>query len=118
MRVGPQGLLQTLADAVKMLLKEDIILTDANKFMFRIAPVISFLTAATCLTVVPFSDAFKVADVKRRAADHQRHELGRHSRNYFGRWASNSHYSLLGSLRSAAQLVSYEVALGLALMCE
>ncbi len=117
MRVGPQGLLQTIADAVKMLLKEDIIPADANRFMFRTAPVISFLTAATCLTVVPFTGVFKVTDVNVGllviSAMSSVGILG----IILGGWASNSHYALLGSLRSAAQLVSYEVALGLALMC-
>jgi NADH-quinone oxidoreductase subunit H len=117
MRVGPQGLLQTIADAVKMLLKEDIIPEDANKFMFRTAPIISFFTAATCLTVVPFTGVFKVTDVNVGllviSAMSSVGILG----IILGGWASNSHYALLGSLRSAAQLVSYEVALGLALMC-
>jgi NADH-quinone oxidoreductase subunit H len=117
MRVGPQGLLQTIADAVKMLLKEDIIPADANRFMFRIAPVISFFTAATCLTVVPFSELYKVTDVNVGllviSAMSSVGILG----IILGGWASNSHYALLGSLRSAAQLVSYEVAIGLALIC-
>lgn len=117
MRVGPQGLLQTIADAVKMLLKEDIIPADSNKFMFRIAPVISFFTAATCLTVVPFSNLYKVTDVNVGllviSAMSSVGILG----IILGGWASNSHYALLGSLRSAAQLVSYEVAIGLALIC-
>ena len=63
MRVGPHGLLQTLADAVKLLLKEDLIPAASNKGMFRFAPVISFFTAATSLAVIPFSRVFHVVDV-------------------------------------------------------
>lgn len=116
MRVGPHGLLQTLADGVKMLLKEDIIPTGANQWLFRFAPVVSFFTALTCLTVVPFAQQFKVADVNVGllviSAMSSIGIIG----IVVGGWSSNSHYSLLGGLRSAAQLVSYEVALGLALI--
>jgi NADH-quinone oxidoreductase subunit H len=116
MRVGPHGVLQTVADAVKMLTKEDIVPTDANPWMFRIAPAISFFTAATALTVVPFGPAFRVADTNVGllivSAMSAIGILG----IILGGWSSNSHYSLLGGLRSAAQLVSYEVALALALL--
>lgn len=116
MRVGPQGLLQTLADAVKLLLKEDIVPTESNATMFRWAPVISFFTAVTCLSVVPFSETLRVADVNVGllviSAMSSIGILGL----ILGGWSSNSHYSLLGGLRSAAQLVSYEVALSLALV--
>jgi len=116
MRVGPNGALQTLADAVKLLLKEDIIPTDANGWMFRLAPVISFFTALTCLTVVPFSNTVKVADVNVGLLVISAMSAVGILGIILGGWASNSHYSLLGGLRSAAQLVSYEVAIGLALM--
>lgn len=116
MRVGPQGLLQTLADAVKLLLKEDLIPAAANKGLFRFAPVISFFTAATSLAVIPFSRVFHVVDVNVGilviAALSSVGILG----IILGGWSSNSHYSLLGGLRGAAQLVSYEVALSLALV--
>lgn len=116
MRVGPQGLLQTLADAVKLLLKEDIVPTESNASMFRWAPVISFFTAVTCLSVVPFSETLRIADVNVGllviSAMSSIGILGL----ILGGWSSNSHYSLLGGLRSAAQLVSYEVALSLALV--
>src|SRR3974390_2656748 len=59
MRVGPHGLLQTIADAVKLLTKEDVIPTDSNRMLFRFAPVISFFTAASCLAVVPLSDKIR-----------------------------------------------------------
>jgi NADH-quinone oxidoreductase subunit H len=116
MRVGPHGLLQTIADAVKLLLKEDVVPADANRWMFRLAPVISFFTAATALAVMPFSDSIRVADMNVGllvvSAMSSVGILG----IILGGWSSNSHYSLLGGLRSAAQLVSYEVALALALM--
>jgi NADH-quinone oxidoreductase subunit H len=116
MRVGPQGLLQTIADAVKLLLKEDIVPAESNQVMFRWAPVISFFTALTCLSVVPFSETLRVADVNVGllviSAMSSIGILGL----ILGGWSSNSHYSLLGGLRSAAQMVSYEVALSLALV--
>ena len=116
MRVGPNGLLQTLADAVKLLLKEDLIPAASNKGLFRFAPVISFFTAATSLAVIPFSRVFHVVDVNVGilviSALSSVGILG----IILGGWSSNSHYSLLGGLRGAAQLVSYEVALSLALV--
>lgn len=116
MRVGPHGLLQTIADALKMLLKEDIIPTDSNTGLFKFAPVISFFTAAICLTVVPFSEKLRVADTNVGLLIVSAMSAVGILGIILGGWSSNSHYSLLGSLRSAAQLVSYEVALGLALI--
>jgi NADH-quinone oxidoreductase subunit H len=116
MRVGPHGLLQTIADAVKMLLKEDIIPSDSNTGLFKFAPVISFFTAAVCLTVVPFSEKLRVADTNVGLLVVSAMSAVGILGIILGGWSSNSHYSLLGSLRSAAQLVSYEVALGLALI--
>lgn len=116
MRVGPHGLLQTIADAVKLLLKEDLIPTAASKGLFRFAPVISFFTAATSLAVIPFSQTFHVIDVNvGLVVILALSSLGTMG-VILGGWASNSHYSLLGGLRGAAQLVSYEVALSLALV--
>jgi NADH-quinone oxidoreductase subunit H len=116
MRVGPHGLLQTIADAVKLLLKEDIVPSDANQWIFRLAPVISFVTAAGSLAVLPLSEAIHVADMNVGLlvilALGSFGILG----IILGGWSSNSHYALLGGLRSAAQLVSYEVALALALI--
>jgi len=116
MRVGPHGLLQTIADAVKMLLKEDIIPRDANAWMFRLAPVITFFTALTSLTVIPFTEHFRIADLNVGllliAAMSSVGIIGL----VLGGWSSNSHYSLLGGLRAAAQMVSYEVSLGLAMI--
>jgi NADH-quinone oxidoreductase subunit H len=116
MRVGPHGLLQTIADAVKMLLKEDIVPRDSNQWMFRLAPAITFFTALTSLTVIPFSEHLRIADLNVGlllvAAMSSVGIIGL----VLGGWASNSHYSLLGGLRAAAQMVSYEVALGLAMI--
>jgi len=117
MRVGPHGLLQPIADAVKLLLKEDIIPRDADKSIFWLAPVISTFTALSGFTVLPFSHYIFVTDVNVGllviAALSSVGIMG----VVLGGWASNSHYSLMGSLRSGAQLVSYEVALALALVC-
>ena len=117
MRVGPHGLLQTIADAVKLLMKEDVVPAEANRIMFRLAPVVTFFTAATTLTVIPFSARFQVTDTNVAllviTAMSSVGILG----IILGGWSSNSHYSLLGGLRSGAQLISYEVALGLSLVC-
>jgi NADH-quinone oxidoreductase subunit H len=117
MRVGPHGLLQPIADALKLLLKEDIIPAEADKTIFWFAPVLATFTALTAFSVIPFSESIRVTDVNVGiliiAAMSAVGILG----VVLGGWSSNSHYSLLGSLRSAAQLVSYEVALALALIC-
>jgi NADH-quinone oxidoreductase subunit H len=116
MRVGPHGLLQPLADALKLMLKEDIIPTDSDKAIFWMAPVISTFTGLTAFAVIPFTEAIKVADVNVGllviSATSAVGILG----IILGGWSSNSHYPLMGALRSAAQLVSYEVALGFALV--
>ena len=116
MRVGPHGLLQPLADALKLLLKEDIIPADADKAIFWFAPCISTITALTGFSVLPFAKTIFVADVNVGllvvSAVSSVGILG----IILGGWSSNSHYSLLGALRSAAQLVSYEVALAFALL--
>ncbi len=116
MRVGPHGLLQPLADALKLLLKEDIIPTDADQAIFWFAPIISTFTALSAFAVLPLSDWLYVADVNVGIlvilAMSSVGILG----IILGGWSSNSHYPLLGALRSAAQLVSYEVALSFALV--
>lgn len=116
MRVGPHGLLQPLADAVKLMLKEDIIPAGADKALFWMAPVISTFTALSAFAVLPLSDVFFIADVNIGVlfilAVSSIGVLGA----ILGGWASNSKYSLMGSLRSAAQMVSYEVPLGFSLV--
>jgi len=116
MRVGPHGLLQPIADALKLLLKEDIIPTDADRSIFWIAPVISTFTALTSFAVLPFSQYLFVADVNVGILVIMAMSAVGILGIILGGWASNSHYPLLGALRSAAQLVSYEVALSFALL--
>ncbi len=114
MRVGPYGVLQPLADALKLMLKEDIIPTRADKWIFWLAPVLSTFTALSAFAVLPLSDKFFVADVNIGIlfilAMSSIGALGL----ILGGWSANSKYSLMGSLRAAAQMVSYEVPLGFA----
>jgi NADH-quinone oxidoreductase subunit H len=116
MRVGPHGLLQPIADALKLLLKEDIIPADSDHGIFWFAPIISTFTALSAFSVLPLSDWLYVADVNVGIlvilAMSSVGILG----IILGGWSSNSHYPLLGALRSAAQLVSYEVALAFSLL--
>src|SRR5947209_6621859 len=114
MRVGPHGFLQPIADAVKLLIKEDIIPTDADRMIFWMAPCISCFTALSCFAVLPFTDVIRVADVNVGLLVVSAMSAIGVFGIILGGWSSNSHYSLLGGLRSAAQLVSYEVALSLA----
>src|ERR1700758_3242113 len=116
MRVGPHGLLQPIADAVKLLLKEDIIPESADKLLFWGAPLISVTAAMLALAALPIGPFFQIADLNIGLL----FVLGISSLGIFGivlgGWASNSHYSLLGALRSAAQLVSYETSAGMAVV--
>ena len=114
MRVGPYGVLQPLADALKLMLKEDIIPSRADRWIFWLAPVVSTFTALSAFAVLPISDRFFVADVNIGIlfilAMASIGALGL----ILGGWSANSKYSLMGSLRAAAQMVSYEVPLGFA----
>jgi NADH-quinone oxidoreductase subunit H len=116
MRTGPHGLLQPIADAFKLLLKEDIIPANADKAIFWFAPCVSTITALTAFSVLPFARNIFVADVNVGllviSATSGVGILG----IILGGWGSNSHYPLMGALRGAAQLVSYEVALSFALL--
>jgi NADH-quinone oxidoreductase subunit H len=116
MRVGPHGLLQPIADALKLLIKEDIIPTESDRALFWFAPVISTFTGLAAFAVLPLARNIYVADVNVGllviSATSAVGILG----IILGGWSSNSHYPLLGALRSAAQLVSYEVALAFALV--
>src|SRR5262245_32899366 len=116
MRVGPHGLLQPLADALKLLLKEDIVPTEADKAIFWFAPVISTFTGLTAFAVLPMSEKIVVADVNVGLLVVSAMSAVGILGIILGGWSSNSHYPLLGALRSAAQLVSYEVALAFALV--
>jgi len=116
MRVGPHGLLQPIADAIKLMLKEDIIPAEADQFVFWIAPMIGLLAAFAVYTVIPFGPSQAVSDMNIGIL----FMLGVSSLGVLGivvaGWASNSHYPLIGALRSSAQMVSYEVAMGLAVV--
>jgi NADH-quinone oxidoreductase subunit H len=116
MRVGPHGLLQPIADAIKLLLKEDIMPAEADGFVFWIAPFIVVLAAFTVFVVVPFGPTHAITDMNIGIL----FMLGVSSLSVLGivmaGWASNSHYPLIGALRSSAQMVSYEVAMGLAVV--
>jgi NADH-quinone oxidoreductase subunit H len=116
MRTGPHGLLQPIADAIKLLLKEDIIPAQADQFVFWVAPLIGLLAAFTIYTVIPFGPSQAVSDMNIGIL----FMLGVSSLGVLGivvaGWASNSHYPLIGALRSSAQMVSYEVAMGLAVV--
>jgi NADH-quinone oxidoreductase subunit H len=119
MRVGPWGLLQPIADGLKLLLKEDIVPAGADKYIFLLAPVISIIAAFTVFAVIPFGPpdkGFVISDLNIGLL----FILAVSSLGIYGiilgGWSSNSHYPLLGALRSSAQLVSYEVAAGLAVI--
>ena len=115
-RVGPRGLFQPLADAMKLLFKEMILPRDANTFLFRTAPVLSIVPALAAWAVIPFDDDKMFADINAGLL----YILALTSMGVYGvivaGWASNSKYAMLGALRSAAQIVSYEIAMGFALV--
>jgi len=116
MRVGPHGLLQPIADALKLLIKEDIMPAEADPFVFWVAPLVVVITAFTVFIVVPFGPTHAVTDMNIGVL----FMLGVSSLSVLGvvmaGWASNSHYPLMGALRSSAQMVSYEIAMGLAVV--
>ncbi len=115
-RVGPRGLLQPIADGIKLMLKETIIPTNANRFLFIIAPVLTFVPAIAAWAVVPFDEGMVLSDMDAGLL----YILAVTSMGVYGviiaGWASNSKYAFLGALRSAAQIVSYEIAMGFALV--
>ncbi|MCY4325095.1 MAG: NADH-quinone oxidoreductase subunit NuoH [Betaproteobacteria bacterium] len=115
-RVGPQGLFQPIADVLKLLLKEIIVPADASRLLFYVAPVISLFAALIAWAVIPFSPGVVLADVNAGLL----FVLAATSLGVYGviiaGWASNSKYALLGCMRSAAQIVSYEIAMGFALV--
>lgn len=125
-RVGPSGMLQTIADGLKLLLKEDIIPDRADRWVFRLAPIIVLVPALTAFVVVPFSGTGlslfgqKITPWVTDLNIGILFIISISSVGVFGiilgGWASNSKYPLLGALRSAAQMISYEVPLGLALV--
>ena len=111
--VGPFGLLQTAADALKYILKEIIIPASSNKIIFILAPVVTMTLALVAWAVIPFSDDFVIADINVGILYlFAVSSLGVYG-IIMGGWASNSKYPFLGAIRSAAQMVSYEVSIGL-----
>ncbi len=111
--VGPFGLLQPLADGVKLMFKEVILPTKANKGLFLLAPVITFTLALVGWAVIPFSETFVISNMNVGVL----YLLATSSLGVYGiiisGWASNSKYAFLGAIRSSAQMISYEVSIGL-----
>jgi NADH-quinone oxidoreductase subunit H len=115
-RVGPRGWLQPIADVIKLLLKEIIVPSSSNKFLFILAPMLALAPALVAWAVIPFSENMILADVDASLL----FVLALTSLGVYGiiiaGWASNSKYAFLGSMRSAAQIVAYEIAMGFALV--
>jgi len=115
-RVGPRGLLQPIADAVKLMFKEIILPANANRFLFVSAPLLSIAPALAAWAVIPFNETWVLADIDASLL----YILALTSFGVYGviiaGWASNSKYALLGAMRSAAQMVAYEIAMGFALV--
>ena len=115
-RVGPRGLLQPIADAVKLLFKEIILPTAANKGLFLLAPVMTIMPSLAAWAVIPFGPEVALANVNAGLL----FLMAITSMEVYGviiaGWASNSKYAFLGALRAAAQMVSYEIAMGFALV--
>ncbi|MFZ5907329.1 MAG: NADH-quinone oxidoreductase subunit NuoH [Nitrospirota bacterium] len=116
MRVGPHGLLQPFADGIKLFFKEDIIPAQADKVVFYLAPVIFMASAMVNLAVIPFDASFVIADLNVGLLFiFAMAGIGVYG-VFISGWASNSKYAFMGGLRSAAQVISYEIALGLSLV--
>lgn len=115
-RVGPRGAFQPFADVLKLLTKEVVIPSNANRALFLTAPVLAITPALAAWAVIPFNDGWVLADVNAALL----YVLALTSLGVYGviiaGWASNSKYALLGAMRSAAQIVAYEIAMGFALV--
>ena len=117
-RVGPFGLMQPLADAVKLMFKEDIMPAGADKLLYVIAPILAFVPAILAAAVIPFGPApwAQVVDLNHSVL----YSLALSSLSVYAvalaGWASNNKYSLMGALRSTAQMISYELAMGLSII--
>ena len=116
-KIGPFGLLQAFADVTKLLIKEVILPTKANRFLYYMAPMIALIPALAVWAVVPFSSTMVLSNANAGVL----YLLAMTSMGVYGiiiaGWASNSRYALLGAMRSAAQVISYELAMGLCLVC-
>ena len=116
-KIGPFGLLQAFADVFKLLLKEVISPTNANRFLFFLAPLLAVIPAFAVWAIIPFDQQVVLANVNAGLL----FLLAMTSLGVYGiilaGWASNSRYALLGAMRSAAQVISYEIAMGMALVC-
>ena len=114
--VGPKGLLQPFADGVKLFFKEIVIPTDSNKFLFLLAPIITFTVAFAAWAVIPFDSVMVLSDINAGLL----YVLAMTSLGIYGiiiaGWASNSKYALLGAMRSASLIIAYEIAMGFALV--
>src|SRR5210317_2211859 len=115
-RVGPKGLLQPFADVIKLLIKEVVVPSQSNKFLFVIAPLLSLIPALATWAVIPLNDWYVIADINAGLL----YVLALTSVGVYGvilaGWATNSKYAFLGAMRSAAQIVAYEIAMGFALV--
>ena len=115
-RVGPKGWLQPIADALKLMMKEIIIPTKSNRYLFLIAPILSLAPALAAWAVMPFTSDLVLANIDASLL----YVLALTSMGVYGvivaGWASNSKYAFLGAMRSAAQIVAYEIAMGFALV--
>ncbi len=115
-RVGPLGLGQPFADVLKLLIKEIVIPSKSSKFLFVIAPLLTLVPALAAWAVIPMNDWFVIADINAGLL----YVLALTSMGVYGvilaGWATNSKYAFLGAMRSAAQIVAYEIAMGFALV--
>ncbi len=115
-RVGPWGLLQPFADVFKLVFKEVVVPSQSSKFLFVIAPLLSLIPALATWAVIPLNDWYVIADINAGLL----YVLALTSVGVYGvilaGWATNSKYALLGAMRSAAQIVAYEIAMGFALV--
>jgi NADH-quinone oxidoreductase subunit H len=115
-QVGPWGLLQTVADIFKLLIKEDTIPMNADRSLFKLAPILAFVPSFAVLAVMPFSSHIQFADIGVGLLYYMAISSITTIGILIGGWASNNKYALLGGMRSAAQMISYEIPLVLSVV--